>query len=127
MRMWSFTQAPSSLTQKIVLQTTHQITIRSGAARSKFIWSAAACQGVSLRIGSRLKTNSKARRSLCERCQEKNTDRDISNSRQRRSSIERNQSNDPTAISHTLEGHFASGHPDGRPRHFCLKLQSGPG
>src|SRR5258706_13635450 len=66
--------------QKILLQTAHQITRRSGAALTKFIWSAAACPGVSLRIGSRPKANSKVRRSLCDTRQEKNTDRDISNS-----------------------------------------------
>src|ERR1700730_6630883 len=127
MRLWSFTQAPSRLTKKIHLQTAHQITMRSGGALMKFIWSAAACQGVSLRIGSRLKANSKVRRSLCERRQEKNTDRDISNSSKRRSSIERSQSNGPPATSHTQEGHVANGHPDGSPRYFCLRLRSGPG
>src|ERR1700730_2323770 len=100
---------------------------RSGAALAKFIWSAAACQGVSLRIGSRLKANSKVRRSLCERRQEKNTDRDISNSSKRRSSSERSESNDPPATSHTPEGHVANGHLNSSPQLFCLKLQPGPG
>src|SRR6266403_2689013 len=127
MRIWSFTHAPFRLTQKMPLQTTHKITTRSGAALMKFIRSAAACQDMSLRVGSRLKANSKVRHSLCERRQEKNTGRDISYSSKRSFVRERGQSDDPPATSRTQEGHGANGHPDGSPRHFCLKLQSGPG
>lgn len=57
MRLWS-TQAPFNLAQKIPLLTGHQITARSGGALTKFIWSAVAFRVVSLRIGSRLNTNS---------------------------------------------------------------------
>src|SRR5258707_9674959 len=78
-------------------------------------------------IGSRTKANSKVRRSLCERRQEINTHRDISDSSKRRFAAQRSQSNDPPATYHTHEGHFAEGHPNGCPRPSCLKLQPGPG
>ncbi len=59
MRLWSFTQAPFSLTQKILLQTTHQVTKKSGTAHMKSILSVAASQAMSLMIGSGPNANSK--------------------------------------------------------------------
>ena len=126
-RIWSFTGAPFSVTRKISLETTHQTTTRSGAALTKVIWSTAVCPGRSLRIGFRLKANSKVRRSLCEPQEEKNTDREISSSNKRHSMGEWSHSNAGPGTLHTHEGHFANRHPHGSPRHFCLKLQSGPG
>src|SRR3977135_2065187 len=52
MRLWSFMQAPFSLTQKIFLQNTHQVTKKSDAARMKSILSATASQAMSLMIGT---------------------------------------------------------------------------
>jgi hypothetical protein len=59
MRLWSFTQAPFRLTQKVLLQTGRQVTKKSGAAHMKFILSVTACQAMSLMIGSGLNVSSK--------------------------------------------------------------------
>ena len=53
------TQLPFSLTQKMLLQTTHQVTKRSDAAHMKPILSETASQAMSLMIGSERNANSK--------------------------------------------------------------------
>ena len=58
MRLWSFTQDPLSLTQKMLLRTTSRITTRSGAALTKSISRAAVSQDASLMIGSGPSANS---------------------------------------------------------------------
>jgi hypothetical protein len=55
MRPWKFTQVRFGLAQKILLPTVHQVTTISGAALTKFTWSGADSQAVSLLIGSRPK------------------------------------------------------------------------
>jgi hypothetical protein len=53
------TQVPFSLMQRILLQTTHQVTKKSGAALMKFILSATASQAMNLMIGSGPNVSSK--------------------------------------------------------------------
>ena len=59
MRLWSFTQAPFSLTQKIPPQTMRQVAKKSGSAHMKSILSVAASRAMSLMIGSGPNVNSK--------------------------------------------------------------------
>jgi hypothetical protein len=58
MRFWSFTLSLPDLTQKILRQTTCQVTKKSGAAHMKSILNGTASVAVSLMIGSRPKQNS---------------------------------------------------------------------
>ena len=58
MRFWSFTQSLPDLTQKILRQTTRQVTKKSGAVRMKSILSGTALVAMNLMIGSRRKWNS---------------------------------------------------------------------
>jgi hypothetical protein len=53
------TQVPFSLMQRILPQTTHQVTKKSGAALMKFILSATASQAMNLMIGSGPNVSSK--------------------------------------------------------------------
>jgi hypothetical protein len=53
------TQVPFSLMQRILLQTTHQVTKKSGAALMKFILSATASRAMNLMIGSGPNVSSK--------------------------------------------------------------------
>jgi hypothetical protein len=64
MRFWSFTQSLTDLRQKILRQTTRQVTKKSGAARMKSILSVTASVAMSWMIGSRLKQNSEETGSL---------------------------------------------------------------
>src|SRR5882762_3361656 len=59
MRVWRFMHAPSNLRQKILLQSTHQVTKKSGAAHTKSISSVATSQAMRLTIGSGPNANSK--------------------------------------------------------------------
>ncbi len=63
MRLWSLTQVPFRLTRKMLLETTHQVRRKSGAAHTKSILSVRASQAMSLMIGTGPNVNSK--RSLC--------------------------------------------------------------
>src|SRR6266481_5862894 len=57
------TQVPFRLTQRILLQTRHQVTRKSGAAHMKSILSVTASQAMNLMMGTGLNANSKS--SLC--------------------------------------------------------------
>ena len=59
MRLWSVTRVPFSLRLKIPLQTTHQVTKKSGAVPMKSILSAMACQAMNWMIGTGPNVNSK--------------------------------------------------------------------
>ena len=58
MRFWSFTQGLPDLTQKILRQTTRQVTKKSRAAHMKSILNGTASAAMSLMIGSKPKQNS---------------------------------------------------------------------
>ncbi len=57
MRFCSFMQTPASLSRKMLLQITHQVTKKSGAARMKFILSGTASVAMKWMIGSKPKRN----------------------------------------------------------------------
>jgi len=66
MRLLSFAQTPASLASRILLQTTHQVTKKSGAVRMKSILSVTASVAMNWMIGSRLKRNSEEMQLLRE-------------------------------------------------------------
>jgi len=66
MRFWSFKMSLHDLSQKILRQTTSQVTKKSGAAHMKSILNGTASVAASFMIGSRPKQNSEVTGLLSE-------------------------------------------------------------
>src|SRR6267143_2825282 len=135
------TQVPFRLTQRILRETTHQVTKKLGAAHMKSILSVTASQAMNLMIGTGLNENSKRslsspktgiafRSGLPRHRKSKLT---ISATRKRLKGQSDDDVDDfrkgdePSPILATRKVHLANRGLDAGPRHFCLRVQQGSG